>query len=215
MTQALKNYEYAYQDSNLTNAHSFLMAPLLSMLPQPTNPQGQKLRILDLGCGNGSLSNAIAQQGYEVVGIEESPQGCTIAKKNFPDCHFIQASIYDLPYTDIQNSFDVVISVEVIEHLFYPKELVKAAQKCLKPNGQLILTTPYHGYLKNLALAASGKMDKHFHVLWDGGHIKFFSVKTLTNLLKTEDYTDINFKFAGRLPYLWKSMLCSCRKAAL
>jgi 2-polyprenyl-3-methyl-5-hydroxy-6-metoxy-1,4-benzoquinol methylase len=215
MTQSLTNYEYSYKDSNLTNAHSFLMNPLLSMLPQATNPQGQKLRVLDLGCGNGSLSNAIAQQGYEVVGIEESPQGFTIASHNFPDCHFIQASIYKLPYSELQNSFDIVISVEVIEHLFYPKELVKAAKKCLKPNGQLILTTPYHGYFKNLVLAASGKMDKHFHVLWDGGHIKFFSVKTLTNLLKTEDYADIKFRFAGRVPYLWKSMLSSCRRSSL
>lgn len=212
MTQTLKQYEYSYQDSSLTNAHSFLMAPLLSMLPQPTHSQGQKLRVLDLGCGNGSLSHTIAQQGYDVVGVEDSEQGVTIAKKTFPDCHFIQASIYDLPYTDLQNSFDVVIAVEVIEHLLYPKELAKAARKCLKPNGRLILTTPYHGYLKNIVLALSGKMDNHFTVLWDGGHIKFFSVKTLSTLLEEEGYTDIHFKFAGRFPYVWKSMLCSCQR---
>lgn len=205
-------YQYTYEDSNLANAHSFLMTPLLSMLPQSTNPQGQKIRILDLGCGNGSLSNVLAKKGYEVVGIEESEQGFTIASKNFPNCHFIQASIYDLPYAKLQNSFDVVMAVEVIEHLFYPRELARAAKKCLKPNGRLILTTPYHGYFKNLALAVSGKMDHHFHALWDGGHIKFFSVKTLSTLLETESYTDINFKFAGRFPYLWKSMLCSCQK---
>lgn len=205
-------YQYTYEDSNLANAHSFLMAPLLSMLPQSTISQGQKIRILDLGCGNGSLSNLLAKKGYEVVGIEESEQGFTIASKNFPNCHFIQASIYDLPYATLQNSFDVVIAVEVIEHLFYPRELARAAKNCLKPNGRLILTTPYHGYFKNLALAVSGKMDHHFHALWDGGHIKFFSVKTLSTLLGTESYTDINFKFAGRFPYLWKSMLCSCQK---
>lgn len=212
MSQTLKKYEYFYQDSNLTSTHSFLMARLLSMLPRSTNPQCQKIRVLDLGCGNGSFSYAIAQQGYEVVGIEESEQGFTIASSSFPDCHFIQASIYDLPYAELHNSFDVVISVEVIEHLFYPRELVKAAKQCLKPKGRLILTTPYHGYFKNLMLAISGRMDEHFHVLWDGGHIKFFSVETLTSLVETEGYTDIHFNFAGRLPYLWKSMLCSCRR---
>jgi hypothetical protein len=71
------------------------------------------------------------------------------------------------------------------------------------------LTTPYHGYLKNLALAISGKMDKHFTALWDGGHIKFFSVVTMKSLLISEGYEDIKFKFAGAIPYLWKSMLCS------
>lgn len=39
---------------------------------------------------------------------------------------------------------------KVIEHLF-SKELVRAAKKVLKPNGRLIITTPYHGYLKNLS----------------------------------------------------------------
>jgi 2-polyprenyl-3-methyl-5-hydroxy-6-metoxy-1,4-benzoquinol methylase len=117
-----------------------------------------------------------------------------------------------LPYAELHNSFDVVISVEVIEHLFYPRELVKAAKQCLKPKGRLIITTPYHGYFKNLVLAISGKMDKHFHVLWDGGHIKFFSVKTLSSLVEAEGYADIHFSFAGRLPYLWKSMLCCCTR---
>ncbi len=213
--QLLKNqeYEYSWKDNQLTNCHSFLMKPLLSMLPPSIKADGSKLRVLDLGCGNGSLSNVIASQGYEVVGVEESLQGVEQADKNFSQCKFFQGSIYELPYEKLENSFDVVISVEVIEHLFYPKELVKAAKKCLKSDSsdtRLILTTPYHGYLKNIALAISGKMDWHFHVLWDGGHIKFFSVKSLSELLKQEGYTDISFRFAGRLPYLWKSMLCSC-----
>ncbi|MBD2292365.1 class I SAM-dependent methyltransferase [Anabaena sphaerica FACHB-251] len=201
-----QEYEYQYQDNNLTNAHSFLMNPLLSILSEKSQPGA---KILDLGCGNGSLSNVICQHGYEVVGMEESPSGVAIANNNFPNCRFIQGSIYDSSPPELENAFDVVISVEVIEHLFYPKELVKLARKFLKPGGYLILTTPYHGYLKNLALALSGKMDNHFTVLWDGGHIKFFSVKTLTQLLESEGYTDIKFKFAGRTPYLWKSMLCS------
>ena len=43
-----------------------------------------------------------------------------------------------------------------------------------------MLSTPYHGYLKNLALAVSGRMDRHFTALHVGGHIKFFSIETLT-----------------------------------
>jgi 2-polyprenyl-6-hydroxyphenyl methylase/3-demethylubiquinone-9 3-methyltransferase len=49
--------------------------------------------------------------------------------------------------------------------------------------GMGFLSTPYHGYLKNLALAVSGKMDSHFGALWYGGHVKFFSIKTLQKLL--------------------------------
>ncbi|WP_375491608.1 class I SAM-dependent methyltransferase [uncultured Nostoc sp.] len=55
----------------------------------------KKLRILDIGCGNGSLSNLVAQQGYEVVGIEESESGVKLANDNFPNCRFIEGSIYN------------------------------------------------------------------------------------------------------------------------
>ncbi len=209
------NYEYRYADSNPGHHHAYLLSPLLEMFSQETLSSQYKPRVLDLGCGNGSFSNLIAQHGYEVVGVEASESGFESARLSFPDCHFIQASIYELPYAELGNSFDIVISSEVIEHLLYPRELVRAAKKCLKPNGRLIITTPYHGYLKNIALALSGKMDQHFTVLWDNGHIKFFSVATLTTLLKSEGYTDIKFRFAGRLPYLWKSMLCSSKFRAI
>jgi hypothetical protein len=45
--------------------------------------------------------------------------------------------------------------------------------------------TEFHGYLKNLVLAATGKIDAHFSALHDGGHIKFFSVNTLSRLMRS------------------------------
>ena len=143
--------------------------------------------------------------------MEQSESGIKFANQSFPNCHFIQGSIYEQPPHNFENTFDIVISAEVIEHLYYPCELVKYARHCLKPGGFLIITTPYHGYWKNLLLSLTGKMDGHFTTLWDGGHVKFFSVKTLSSLLESEDFTNLQFNFAGRLPYLWKSMLCSCK----
>ncbi len=203
------NHEYTYTNSESGHHHNYLLPPLLKLLSNIKQDKSKKLRVLDIGCGNGSLSNLIAKQGYEVVGVEDSPSGVAEANKNFPECKFIHASVYDLPYSDLGGDFDIVISAEVIEHLFYPSELIKSAKKCLKPNGTLILTTPYHGYIKNLVLALTGKMDDHFTVLWDGGHIKFFSVKTLTKLLSDEKFTNLQFEFAGRFPFIAKSMLVS------
>lgn len=205
------NYTYYYTNNRPRYHHAYLVSPLLEMLATVQDASPTKLRVLDLGCGNGSLSHVIAEHGCEVVGVDTSAPGIAISRQSFPECQFIQADIYELPDTDMLNSFDVVLAIEVIEHLLYPKELAKNAKLCLKPGGVLIISTPYHGYFKNLILAISGKLDKHFTVLWDNGHIKFFSVKTLTQLLTKEGYTDINFKFAGRCPYLWKSMLCSCK----
>lgn len=208
MDLSVNKPEYFYQSNQSGHHHAYLVKPLIEMISTSAKSIGnKKIRILDIGCGNGSLSNFIAMQGYEVVGVEESESGVKIAQQSYPNCLFMAASIYDFPYQELENSFDIIISTEVIEHLFYPKELVKAAKRCLKDNGTLILTTPYHGYLKNLALAVTGKLDKHFTVLWDGGHIKFFSVKTLSTLLLEEGFTNLQFKFAGRYPFFWKSML--------
>jgi 2-polyprenyl-3-methyl-5-hydroxy-6-metoxy-1,4-benzoquinol methylase len=181
---------------------------LLAFLQQSSPSNSDKPHVLDLGCGNGSLSYVINQAGYEVTGIEASASGIQLAKTQYHLCRFIEASIYDLPYENLASQFDVVVSAEVIEHLLYPRELLRAAKRCLKPGGQLILTTPYHGYWKNLALALAGKMDQHFMVLKDGGHVKFFSRNTLEQLMKQEGFSQVQFKFAGRYPYLWKSMIC-------
>ncbi|HIK11971.1 MAG TPA: class I SAM-dependent methyltransferase [Oscillatoriaceae cyanobacterium M33_DOE_052] len=209
MNTSSSQYQYAYFNSQAKHHHAYIISPLLAMLAEARKNLPEKPRLLDLGCGNGSLTHVIAQQGYEVVGVEPSEQGVTIAQKTFPDYRLIHASVYDLPDAELGGKFDIVISVEVIEHLIYPRELLKAARHCLKPNGTLIITTPYHGYLKNLALALSGKMDRHFQPCKDGGHIKFFSANTLTELFKSEGFTGMQLQFAGRFPYLWKSMLCA------
>jgi 2-polyprenyl-3-methyl-5-hydroxy-6-metoxy-1,4-benzoquinol methylase len=115
--------------------------------------------------------------------------------------------IYDNPNKIEENNFDVIISTEVIEHLFYPKGLLRFAKAKLKPGGYMLLSTPYHGYLKNLILSIFGKWDSHHTVFWDGGHIKFWSRKTLSRLLEEEGFEVEKFVGCGRIPYIWKSML--------
>lgn len=214
--QTSTSYEYSYDSSEIGHHHHYLAQPVLSLIHNTigqthrSNPSAtSKIKILDLGCGNGSFSHFLATQGFEVVGIEESASGVAQAQQAYPNCQFRRGSIYDLDLADLKQVFDLVISAEVIEHLFYPRELVRVARQCLRPAGTLILTTPYHGYLKNLALALLGNLDSHFTTLWDGGHIKFFSVSTLSQLVVSEGFTNPQFQFAGRLPYLWKSMACA------
>ena len=59
---------------------------------------------------------------------------------------------------------------------------------------------------KNLTMSLLNKMDNHFTVLWDGGHIKFWSKRTLSKLLKEFNFEMCKFKGSGRIPLLWKSM---------
>lgn len=170
--------------------------------------------ICDLGCGNGHISGRLAALGYEVTGIDASTSGIHIARRTYTTVDFFQALIdHNLSKTINRGPFDLVISSDVIEHLYRPSDLLEAARSLLKPQGHILIGTPYHGYLKNLVLAATGKMDGHFSALHDGGHIKFFSVKTLSNLMTSHGFEDHSFTFYGRAPWLWKNMIYHARKA--
>ncbi len=115
---------------------------------------------------------------------------------------------------DLDNAlppFDVVISTEVVEHCYAPRLWAAAAYASLKPGGLFLCSTPYHGYLKNCALALTGKLDAHFTALWEGGHIKFWSRRSLAQLLSEAGFVELRFAGAGRLPWTWKSMLMAGR----
>ena len=170
-------------------------------------------RVLDLGAGNGALTGELAQAGYQMVGVEYDKDGVEIARRAHPAVPFYNYGVQDDPalVRAKEEPFDAVISTEVIEHLFSPHLLPTYAKGVLKPGGHLIITTPYHGYLKNLALAVAGKWDWHFTALRHGGHIKFWSRDTITQLLSANGFRVVGFSGVGRLPYMWKSMVVVAR----
>lgn len=169
-------------------------------------------RICDLGCGNGYITGRLAALGFDIIGIDASESGLQIARQQYPQAGFIKSFIEQTIELPEAGTFDLVISSDVIEHLYKPAQLLEAARFLLRPNGQLLLGAPYHGYLKNLALALTGKLDSHFTVLHDGGHIKFFSVKILSELITAHGFSDLQFSYYGRAPWLWKNMICHGRK---
>ena len=197
---------YSYSSNQQSHTAAYLLKPVLAMLSSSTNRC-----ILDVGCGNGWLTCVLLDAGYEVYGIDASESGIAVAREQYPDRFFVQ-NIDDqvLPEAIRSLPFDTIISTEVIEHLYDPRGYVSFCRKVLQNgsgSGSLILSTPYHGYWKNVALSLSGRMDAHFTALWDGGHIKFWSRKTLTRLLSEQGFAIHTFKGCGRLPLLWKSML--------
>ncbi len=167
------------------------------------------MRILDLGCGNGSMAALFANEGCSVLGVDPSKQGVAHARsRNLPNTQFMEG----LATPDLINQlgvepFDMVISTEVVEHLYAPRDWAACAFHALRPGGAAICSTPYHGYAKNLLLALTGKLDRHFTALWDGGHIKFWSPKTLDMLLTEAGFGNTTWRGAGRMPPLYMSMV--------
>lgn len=96
--------------------------------------------------------------------------------------------------------------------MYAPRTFASCLHGLLEEGGTAIVSTPYHGYWKNLALAITGKMDDHFTALWDHGHIKFWSILTLRTLLEEAGFRTVTFRRVGRIPALAKSMIAVARK---
>jgi len=201
---------YKFEDALLNASHDYLLPAAIGALKRTSSSVREK-SLFDLGCGNGAVTNYIAELGYRVAGVDPSVEGVTQANSHYPNLNIKSGSAYD----DLRSQFgrfSYVLSIEVVEHLYSPKIFASNVYNLLDDGGYAIITTPYHGYLKNLALAATNKFDKHFTAMWDHGHIKFWSINTLTQLLKEAGFKSIEFERIGRIPPLAKSMMAIARK---
>ena len=146
-----------------------------------------------------------------MTGVDPSEQGIQHAHAQYPELNLHQGSAYD-DLAEQYGRFPVVLSLEVVEHVYHPRRYAATVFSLLEPGGTAIISTPYHSYVKNLAMEISGRLDAHFTALWDHGHIKFWSYKTLSALLTEAGFVDIRFERVGRIPPLAKSMIAIARK---
>lgn len=203
---------FGYSNSVVGHAHSYLLPAVETVLARHlSNKHSSEHRIFDLGCGNGSVAARLAGLGYTVSGVDPSTTGIALANANFPDLNLAVGSAYD-PLAEQFGTFPVVMSLEVVEHVYAPREYAKTVCELTESTGIAIISTPFHSYLKNLSLALSGKMDSHFTALWDHGHIKFWSVKTLCKLFAERGMDCEQVLRVGRVPVLAKSMILIFRK---
>ena len=197
---------YPYRDANPNTSHAYLLPRLAKIL------EGLRAtRVFEVGCGNGAVANWLHGRGIEVTGVDASESGIRQAALAYPRLRLAVGSAYD-DLADEYGRFPVVISLEVVEHLYSPRAFAKTLFDLLDPGGTAIVSTPYHGYFKNLALAATGRLDAHFTALWDGGHIKFWSERTLRLLLEETGFRSVAFCRVGRVPILAKSMIATAKK---
>jgi ubiquinone biosynthesis O-methyltransferase len=102
----------------------------------------QNKNILDVGCGDGVLSYFFAREGADVSGLDYSAIAIAFAKERTKkySIDFRQGSAYELPFED--NSFDIVISSDVIEHLEDVSLYLSEIKRVAKDNAYIIISTP-------------------------------------------------------------------------
>jgi 2-polyprenyl-6-hydroxyphenyl methylase/3-demethylubiquinone-9 3-methyltransferase len=102
----------------------------------------QKINILDIGCGGGLLSEPMARLGANVTGIDASDKNIQIAKlhakKNKLNINYVCSSPEKLK---IKKKFDVILNMEIIEHVEDINFFIKSCSKLLKKNGLMFVAT--------------------------------------------------------------------------
>jgi 2-polyprenyl-6-hydroxyphenyl methylase/3-demethylubiquinone-9 3-methyltransferase len=196
-----------YSDDEPTWASSYLLPELLKILARDAPPPA---RVLEIGCGNGATARTLEKLGYDVTAIDPSASGIEQARRHeTPTLRFAAASTdEDLSHL---GTFSIVISLEVIEHCPSARAFAGAFRARLEPGGIGIISTPYHGYLKTLAVVASGRFDSHFDPLWEGGHLKFFTNAKLRQLFAETGFESVQLHRVGRIPIMAKSVIAVVR----
>lgn len=200
--------QYPYSDGAPTWSNAYLWPPLLRVLRSVAPPPRS---IFELGCGNGATARMLAAEGYSVTGIDPSESGIAIAKRHEREGLRFEVGSTGDDLAGRFGGFPVVVSLEVIEHCPSAREFLRAFGALLTPGGVGLISTPYHGYLKNLAIVASGGFDRHFNPLWEGGHLKFFTEAKLRELFEETGFRRYEFHRIGRIPVFAKSILAVVR----
>jgi len=114
-------------------------------------------RALDVGCGAGLVSEPLARLGAAVTGIDAAPENIAVAREHAAG----QALEIDYRCGGIEDlnlpPFDLVVALEVVEHVADPAGFVGHLARCLAPDGLLILSTPNRTALSRLALITIGE----------------------------------------------------------
>lgn len=170
------------------------------------NRVGSGKKILDVGCGDGTLGIKLIEQNNIVYGCDIAKISLASAKKGGIITKFVDLEKDEFPYPE--NFFDYVILGDIIEHIIDTDELLQKCYKVLKPKGHIIVTTPNLASLARramLLLGISPYIEYSLFLDTNGlppvGHVRYFTISTLQKLLWVNKFKHIDVKADGlKLP---------------
>jgi SAM-dependent methyltransferase len=168
-------------------------------------------RALDLGAGEGAFTAELAAAGARPIGLDIAATAVARARALHPDLEFgLAPPDGPLPLGDA--AVDLVWASEVIEHIADTERWLSEVRRVLAPEGTLLITTPFHGRLKNVAIALA-RFESHFDPV--GQHLRFYTRRSLRALLERFDFDRVQLRAVGGPPLLRRMLLASARRPAL
>lgn len=108
----------------------------------------EPLRILDVGCAQGTLALKLAEAGHRVTAADIRPQFLEYARSRYThgEVEFVEANVLE---DTLHGEYDLVFANQILEHLVYPAALCRRLAELLAPGGRLVATTPNGDYVRN------------------------------------------------------------------
>ena len=184
------NYEYEV-DTSLETAS----ANVVRMV-------GQSKRVLEIGCGPGSITKVLAQQGgCQVTGLELDPEAL---EKVRPYCvQVMQADLNSSEWPSLLNGaerFDVVVAADVLEHLYDPWKTLQRMVPLISSNGYLVISLPHVGHAAVMSCLINGDFEYRDWGLLDRTHIRFFGLKNIKALFAQANLKIIEARYVIKPP---------------
>jgi SAM-dependent methyltransferase len=172
--------------------YAALNHPVLAAVPVASR------RILDLGCGTGSLGRAVkARQMAEVTGVTYST---TEADKARP--HLDRVIVSDLnTFNPIDlGRFDCIVCSHVLEHLYWPAEVLRSVHPVLEPGGRLVVALPNLLVWRQRVRFLCGQFRYTDGGLMDSTHFRFFDWSTARALVAGAGFREVSADADGGFP---------------
>jgi len=167
----------------------------------------EDLNILDIGCGGGLISEPMARLGANVTGIDASKKNINIAqihsKKSGLQIKYLNAS----PENFKDNSkFDIILNLEIIEHVEDINLYIKSCSKLLKKNGLMFTATLNRTFISYVKAIIGAEYVLRWLPIGTHDWNKFIKPEELESLLSKEEFSTINVKGLKFNPFFnkWK-----------
>lgn len=190
------NTKYISKNAIIVFFNNYFLSRLASLVDSVNSS-----KILDVGCGEGIVANFLTNKPSlkpnQIVGIDIEPNRLRIARGINPKVQFFQGSIYNLPFQN--NSFDLVLALEVLEHLEFPEKAIGELNRISK--NWVIISVP-----NDWMFRLGNMLRLRYLSFWGNNphHIQHWRKRTFENLI-----TKYMHVIKIKAPFLlWLVLLC-------
>ncbi len=156
-------------------------------------------RALDVVCGAGEFTAALAAAGAQAIGVEVAEAALERARARHPELDFRLVG-FDGPLPFEDGSFELAWASEVIEHVSDTARWLSELRRVLVPRGRLLVTTPSHGRLR----VALGGVQRFSEPL--GDHLHLYTRRSLAQLLDEFGFSEVRVRAVDGPPLLRRSL---------